>query len=612
MIQEKFRTNLDALKSIWRQFAIVATPYWKSEVKFKAFGLLAILLLLLLAVNGLNVAINFVSGEFMTAFSAKNQPTFYKMLAIYFGVFVVGTPVVVFYSWIVDKLALHWRTWLTQHLTAKYLQNRNYYRINSDSSIDNPDERIAQDVKDFTAGALSLVLNILSSAVTLVSFIAILWNISNQLVGVVLVYALTGTLATIWMGRRLIGLKFDQLKKEANFRYDLIHVRNNVESIAFHQGEAHEAKRIGARFADAVKNFNALIGWQRNVGFLTTGYNYMIVLIPSLLIAPLYFAGKVPFGVQTQADMAFGQILGALSLIISSFESITSLIAQSKRLGSFVEALDRGDDLGAEAITSAEGKQLQLNKLTVKTPGNKQTLLRDLSLSLEKKGGLLITGPSGSGKTSLLRAIGGLWKNGSGSVQRPPLNDMAFLPQRPYMVLGSLRQQLTYPHFDSEISDLELNKVLKQVNLEDLPERVGGFDVELSWPDVLSLGEQQRLSFARLLLSKASFAILDEATSALDLDNEERLYTILRESGKNYVSVGHRPSLLEHHKSLLELRADSKWVLGATKNATLDLSPEATEKTLKDSALKTTTPFASPGQIHAENPATGNSANSAT
>lgn len=575
MISEKLRSNLQIAKTIWLQFAEVAKPYWTSSSKWKAFGLLAILLVLLLAVNGLNVVINYVAGEFMTALSAKNQPVFYKMLGIYFGVFVIGTPIVVLYSWMVDKLGLHWRTWLTEHMLEKYLANKNYYRLNNDSEIDNPDERIAQDVRDFTSGALSLFLNILSSVITFFSFMYILWSISHQMVGVVFAYALAGTIATVWMGRRLVGLKFDQLKKEANFRYNLIHVRNNVESIAFHQGEAQESKRISARFADAVQNFNALIGWQRNVGFLTTGYNYMIVLIPSLMIAPLYFAGKVPFGVQTQADMAFGQILSALSLVISSFESITGLIAQSKRLGSFQEALNKvPDNTTTNHVHSIDHESgVKLDQLTVKTPGKGQMLVKELSLAEPEAKRLLITGPSGTGKTSILRTIAGLWNSGTGTVERPALSDMAFLPQRPYMVLGSLREQLSYPRYEYDIDDEKLHDVLKLVNLAELPERVGGIDVEMHWPDVLSLGEQQRLSFARLLLSKAKYAVLDEATSALDLANEERLYKLLVERGLNFVSVGHRPSLTQYHDTLIELKVDGSW----TKNSAETLRVSQTE-----------------------------------
>jgi putative ATP-binding cassette transporter len=485
------------------------------------------------------------------------------MLAIYFGVFVIGTPIVVLYSWMADKLGLQWRDWLTRHILAKYLRNRSYYRINNEQSIDNPDERIAQDVRDFTRTALSLLLNLLSSVVTLVSFIAILWSISHTLVGIVVVYSIVGTIATIMMGKRLVGLNFAQLKKEADFRYSLIHVRNNVESIAFYQGEEREAKQIKDRFKEAVGNFNLLIGWQRNVGFLTTGYNYLVVLIPSLIIAPLYFHGKVEFGAQTQADMAFGQILSALSLVVSSFNDITTFIAQVKRLGSFNDSLEEGDTAHG-GIEHAPSSDVKLHALTVATPNGEQTLVRDLSLSVTPGVDLLVMGPSGAGKSSLLRAIGGLWTKGAGKIDRPKLDNMLFLPQRPYMPLGTLREQLLYPRTNSNVTDEELQSVLERVNLPDLAKRAGGFDTVLNWTDILSLGEQQRLAFARLLLSKPQYAILDEATSALDQQNEARLYKLLQETGTTYISVGHRPSLAQYHRNVLELTGDSTWNLHPT------------------------------------------------
>lgn len=530
-------------------------------MRLTAFALLGVLLVLLMAVNGLNVAINYVSGSFMTALSSKNQPVFYRMLWTYFSVFIVGTPIVVLYSWVADKLGLHWRVWLTNHITQKYLKNRSYYRINNVNEIDNPDERIAQDVRDFTRGALTLLLNVLSSIVTLCSFIAILWSISHQLVGIVFGYAVCGSLATLWMGRRLVRLKFSQLRKEANFRYNLIHVRNNVESIAFYQGEKEEKKRIDARFKDAVQNFNLLIGWQRNVGFLTTGYNYLVALIPSLIIAPLYFAGKVEFGAQTQADMAFAQILAALSLLVTSIEDITAFVAQIQRLGSFNDALDGAATTYSDTIKVAQDEEISLENVTVTTPDGRHTLFQNLSVSALAGEDLLVTGPSGSGKSSLLRAIAGLWDRGSGVIRRPSLDKILFLPQRTYMLLGSLREQLLYPHDSRPVTDRELQETLEAVNLPHLAERVGGFDAVLSWADVLSLGEQQRVAFARLLLAKPRYAILDEATSALDVSNEERLYCLLNACGTTYISVGHRPTLSKHHRLILELTGDGNWTL---------------------------------------------------
>ncbi|MGH9548659.1 MAG: SbmA/BacA-like family transporter, partial [Terriglobales bacterium] len=237
-------SSTESQTSAWKLFLNVAKPYWKSDVKWQAFGLLGILIALLASVNALNVVINYVGGAWMTAYSGKDVPTFYRMTAYYFSVFVVGTPIVVFYSWMADKLGLHWRSWLTPHILDKYLANRNYYRINNDPYIDNPDERISDDVKSFTRTSLSLGLAFLGSIITLCSFITILVSISHELVGIVFGYTLIGTIVTIWLGRRLVGLKFNQLKKEANFRYNLIHVRNNVESIAFYQGEDEEKRSV--------------------------------------------------------------------------------------------------------------------------------------------------------------------------------------------------------------------------------------------------------------------------------------------------------------------------------------------------------------------------------
>lgn len=556
-------------KQVWQRFRRIAQPYWVSDAKWTAWGLLGILLVLLAAVNGLNIIINYVGGAWMTAYSAKDVPTFYHMMFMYFGVFVVGTPVVVLYSWMNSKLGNHWRQWLTEHLTKKYFANRNYYRINNSDGIDNPDERLAQDVRDFTNGALTLVLAVLSSLITLVSFSTILWHISHELVSIVIGYSVVGTGVTLLLGKRLVKLKFDQLRLEADYRFNLIHVRNNTESIAFYRGEEKESVRIQDRFIKAIKNFNLLIGWQRNLGFVTTYYSYLVVLIPALIIAPLYFSGKVPFGVQTQADMALGQILSALSLIVASFDTITAFIAQSNRLGAFNEALEEPADGNGgtisdvtEAAVDQLGHRIELKNVTLETPRHERTLLTGLTMTIKPgDGGLLIVGPSGSGKSSLLRAIAGLWNAGAGEIDRPPLEEMMFLPQRPYMVLGTLRQQLLYPNTRADVSDADLTQALVDVNLPDLAKRVGGFDIELNWGDVLSLGEQQRLAFARLLLSTPKFAILDESTSALDVKNEERLYRRLNTESTALISVGHRPTLVKYHRQVLELTGDGGWAI---------------------------------------------------
>lgn len=551
-------------RKLWKSFLNLAKPFWFSTEKKSALLHLAGLLLLLVAVNGLNVIINYVAGSFMTALQEKNQPLFYKMLWTYFGIFVVGTPIVVFYSYMQDRLGMKWRQWLTNHILDKYFQQRKYYHINN-NQIDNPDERIAQDVNAFCKSALSVALVFLGSIITFCSFITILYHISTPLVLIVLAYSMAGTVVTFLIGRRLIGLNFNQLKKEADFRYGLIHVRNNTESIAFYQGEEQEKKQVKKRFSEAIWNFNLLIGWTRNLGFVTTGYNYMIVLIPALIIAPIYFAGKVEFGVFTQADMAFSQILTALSLVVTSFTDLSNFAAVINRLSGFTEALDAPENKeGDKVIATGASENIALEHVDLLTPDYSRLLIKDLSASVLAGSGLLIVGPSGSGKSSLLRAVAGLWNAGEGRISRPGLSELMFLPQRPYMILGTLKEQLLYPHNRPDVTEEELRRVLKEVNLELLPERVGGFKTELNFADVLSLGEQQRLAFARLLLAGPRYAILDEATSALDVKNEERLYNLLLSTKTTLISVGHRPTLTKFHPQVLELRGDTSWRLVPT------------------------------------------------
>ena len=560
-------------RQVWQRFVRVAKPFWFSDDKKTARGLLGVLLLFMISVNGLNVVINYVGGNFMTALSSKDIPTFYRMLFIYGAVFVVGTPVVVVYSWVQSKLGLRWRKWLTEHLLSKYLSNRNFYKLGHHTEIDNPDERLHQDINSFCSTALSMFLVVLSSIVTLISFAGILWSIYKPLCLVLVLYSIAGTVATIWFGRPLIGLNFNQLRKEADFRYSLVHVRKNVESIAFYQGEEQEGFQIKRRFAEAINNFNALIGWQRNLGFLTTGYNYFVVIIPSMVIAPLFFAGHVKFGVITQADMAFSQVLAALSVIVSSFTDISSFIAVTNRLGGFVEALDETPTPKEDEVRTDNGTQLSLADVTVATPDKHHVLVRDLTLKLTEGQGLLIMGASGAGKSSVLRTIAGLWTSGDGVITRPALSDMMFLPQRPYMSLGTLRSQLLYPNASTIASDAELLEILDKVNLASVVENVGGLDAEKEWCEYLSVGEQQRLSFARILVHRPPYAVLDEATSGLDVANEERLYGLLKAAGITYISVGHRSSLLQYHNTALELQGQGQWALTDAKEGALRTYP---------------------------------------
>ncbi|MBC6455945.1 MAG: ABC transporter ATP-binding protein/permease [Hormoscilla sp. SP5CHS1] len=560
---------------LWKKFLAIAKPYWFSEEKWGARGILALLLLLSLSVSGLNVLISFVGRIFENALVEKNPEEFWKYLFIYAGVFVVGTPIVVIYRYTRDKLGLYWREWLTKSFLNKYLQNRAYYEINAIKTIDNPDQRISQDIRSFTVTSLGFLLVILSSLINLISFTGILWSISIPLTVVLVGYSILGTVVTVLFGRRLIGLNFNQLRREADFRYGLVHVRNHAEAIAFYQGEEQEGMQLKSRFREVISNFNALIGWQRNLDFFTTAYGYFIIILPSVVVAPMYFAGEIDFGAISQAGFAFSQVLGALSIVVNEFEQISAFAAGINRLSVFTDTLEAQTARKQieRTIYLREYSQLSLEHITLETPNHK-TLVADLSVEVPSGTGMLIVGHSGVGKSSLLRGIAGLWNSGTGRLVRPPLDEILFLPQRPYMILGTLRDQLLYPQTDRvacaqrirHVTDAKLQAVLERVNLADLAERLGGFDTELDWNDVLSLGEQQRLAFARLLLTKAPYAILDEATSALDLQNEASLYQQLQESATTYISVGHRASLLKYHQLVLELEGNQQWrVMSADK-----------------------------------------------
>ncbi len=526
----------------------------------QAWSLLAIVLLLSVSVTGINVAFSYIGNYFTNALVKKNEELAYIFVALYFCGFLVGIPVVALYSYVQDYLGLRWREWMTGEFLAKYFRKRSYYEIESSAKIDNPDQRMMEDIRTFTRTSLVFLLIILGSIMDLVSFTGILWSKSLLLVGVVLGYSLVGTGLTVLIGRRLVRLNFNQLRYEADFRYSLVHVRDNTESIAFYQGEKPEKEQIAGRFRHVLKNFGLLIGWQRNLSFFTTAYRYLPVVLPFLILFPQYFSGQIQYGDMVQANFAFSQVYAALSLIVSQIEQITNFAAGVERLSTFSDALSP-EEAAPPGIRLEEDDRFALDHMTLLTPSGTRTLIQGLTMDLERGDNLAVVGQSGVGKSSLLRAIAGLWTQGDGIVTRPPLSEIFFLPQKPYMLLGTLRDQLLYPQLDREISDEQLRSVLRTVRLEDLLERLGGFDVELDWADVLSLGEQQRLAFARLFLNRPGFAVLDEATSALDVENERILYERLQDLGIQYISVGHRSSILEHHTRVLELLGGEKWRL---------------------------------------------------
>lgn len=558
----KKKFNLDLLKNFWS----IAQLYWFSEQKWRARGLLLLVIVLLGTFTVFNLFLTNQRAEFISALSAQNPERFWRSIIGFFSTVVIAVPFVSSYSFFRQKLSIFWRRWMTHSFMKNYLSDRSFYQISYHPEIDNPDQRIAQDIKSFTDQSLRFLVIILNAIFQLFGFSALLWSISKPLVFFVVGYAIAGTVITTGVfGKALVGINFEQLKREANFRFGLIRIRENAESIAFYGGEEQELQQATNLFTDVFNNFNRLIKWELYLDIFRNSYDFITWALPSIIIGPRVLSGELEIGVITQAATAFSIILGSLTLIVNQLDRLTEFAAGINRLSTFSVAIKSPPEVpeGESTIDTITNSWLGIEHLTLKTPNYQRTLVRDISLEIPSGNGLLIMGPSGSGKSSILRAIAGFWNSGTGAIYRPELNEILFLPQKPYMVLGSLRQQLLYPQTNLDISDIEIQEVLARVNLAKLAERFGGLDVVENWSQVLSVGEQQRVAFARLFLTKPNYVILDEATSALDVPTEEILYQQLQETSITFISVGHRPTLKNYHQQLLEITANESWKLKA-------------------------------------------------
>ena len=552
----------------------MAKLYWLGNEKIIALGLLLLLFILLAAHTNLSVLLNRQQGNIISSLSAQKIDRFWSAIRAFFLILVIYVPIFAGFYYIQGKLGNNWRKWLTHFLLSRYFSQRAFYKLgNFNTNLDNPDQRIAEDVKGFTVESLGFVLAIAGSVFTVIAFSFALWQISPTLVYILLIYSLVGTVIVVGIfGRKLVKINFDQIKKEANFRFGLVRIRENSESIAFYQGENQENQSLKGKFEEVFQNFNLLLLWKEiYLGLFTNPYRFFPYVLPAIIIAPQVLSGDLEVGKVTEAAGAFAMIFHSLNFIVDKFKELTAFGASIERLADLKDYLDHPQaDLGSNivnfpTISTIKRNNLAIDNLTLQTPNYQRTLIRDLSLNLPTGEGLLITGTSGCGKSSLLRAIAGLWDSGSGAIYRPELSQIMFLPQKPYMVLGTLHRQLIYPHNDLKVTEQELNQALEKVNLGDLAKRSGGFDLEQDWDEILSLGEQQRLAFARVVINKPRYVVLDEATSALDIHNEKVLYQHLLDSHTTFISVGHRPSLVQYHRWFLEMQPGEKWNLQSAK-----------------------------------------------
>jgi putative ATP-binding cassette transporter len=547
-------------RQLWRRFTAMAVPYWHAEERWKARGLLVLLVLLLLGQTAFNVLFNQESGEFTSALAAGDAERFWTSIRRFTLLLVVAVPIYACCYYVRDTLGLLWRRWLTGHLLQRYFARRAYYHLNAHAAIDNPDQRISEDVGSFTGQSPYFLMLGLGALIDLVAFTGVLWSISKPLVGFLIGYAVLGLgfTGTVF-GRRLIGLNFRQLRREADFRFGLVRVREHAESIAFHGGERPELHSLRRLFDALFDNTRRVLRWQFNLNLFQYAHSFVTLALPSVIVADDVLSGRMEVGRAVQAAGAFVAILNALTLVVQRFESLSRFAAGVNRLHDFDRVLDAEAHAAPDGIETIAGPQLALAQVSVMTPGRERQLVGGLTLAVPPGEGLLIAGPSGCGKSSLLRVLAGLWQTGSGRVTRPGGDEMMFLPQQPYLSPGTLRSQILYPHPERDTSDAELRALLQQVNLPDLVERVGGLDAERDWAKVLSVGEQQRLAFARVLLVRPRYVMLDEASSALDAANEARLYAQLAGIGTTPVSISHRPAILRFHRQVLALPGDGSW-----------------------------------------------------
>ncbi len=528
---------------------------------------LGLIILMLVSVNGINAGISFLVRDITNGLIQKDANASYKNLWILGICFFAALPIRSFQFYFTAKLQLLWREWLSKNLINDYLEDRTYYILNpneeSETNIDNPDQRITEDARDFTEQIIDLSINVFDSLLVFSLNIFILLSISKELTTALILYATIVSALLIFASKKLFAINFDQLRFEADFRYGLVHVRNNAESIAFYSGENQEENEVFRRLNSVVENFNLLIIWEAFLRVLQRSGIYGSVFIPFIILAAPILSGEMDYGEFAQARLNYSLLEGSLFFIIYKIEKLARFSASIGRLEGFQSNMNEVKDNQYDDFNVAikTNESIILKNVNIKTPGKDNFLIKNLNLSVETGQSLLVVGPSGCGKTSLLRAISGLWAIQSGQIETPSKGDLLFIPQKPYMTLGSLREQLCYPLDKNRFSDEHLKAVLEEVKLPQIIQRYPDLDIKQDWQRLLSLGEQQRLAFARLLLNSPKYVVLDEATSALDVNTEKHLYELLNQRDMACISVGHRPTLKNYHETVLEITENKGWRL---------------------------------------------------
>jgi putative ATP-binding cassette transporter len=558
------------LRQVLRDAWAMTHPYWFSEDRWAAWGLLLAVIALNLATVYINVLLNKWNNAFYNALQDKNYTVFLHQLIRFSwlaGLFIVFA---VYQFYLNQMLQIRWRRWLTEHFLSGWLTDDAYYRMQFVAGeADNPDQRVADDVPQFIASTLSLGIGGMRAVVTLISFVAILWGLSGTLtvssirlpgylVWAALLYALAGTWLTDWIGRPLVRLNFDQQRYEADFRFNLVRFRENAEGVALYHGEADELRTFRERFSNIIRNWWGIMRQQKRLTWLTAGYGQAAIIFPIIVVAPRYFRGQILLGGLMQTASAFGQVQDSLSFIVSSYTDIAAWRAVVERLAGFQSAIELAHIQAATKVgihhADGNGGGVVVDDVELDLPSGRP-LIADVSLLLGRGESALLSGPSGVGKSTLIRAIAGIWPFGRGEIRMPSNNRVLFLPQKPYLPIGTLREVVSYPMPAGGLDDTKLREALEAVGL---PELAGRLDESSHWALQLSPGEQQRIAFARALVQKPDWLFLDEATSAVGEPTEARLYRLVRDRlpRTTLFSVGHRSTLRPFHHRQLFVQPD--------------------------------------------------------